>query len=321
MKKILLLIGLILAALLAYYCVSDHSVKIQNDIKSRLTQNFAGIGISDNVGVDVSGRDITLRGTVSDESDKNEAGKVASELYGVRAVSNLIKLAEAPSMAKPEPVFEEVPDFNQEFDFNVDLESEPEVLGMPEMQIPEPSVEVVAPILEKPVVEMPELEVAQPIVEVAPAPVMDFNTPLTVNNARIIRRDVDLTTARKTVEAACESNLTSVVRGQKINFDSGRATIKKGSYDLLDRVIVAAKACDEDSIITINGYTDNTGNAAANRTLSLQRARAVGRYMLKRGVAKEVKVVGNGANDPIADNGTELGRAKNRRIEFKVFKN
>ena len=151
------------------------------------------------------------------------------------------------------------------------------------------------------------------------APKITLNGPLPIKNGQVVRRQVDRHIAAKTVEAACEDDLTSLMWNNKILFDSAKATIQSKSYALLDKLVVAAKNCDKNTIIAINGYTDNEGDAEYNRKLSLDRARAVGKYMLKRGVAKRVKVVGNGENSPIASNDTEDGKAQNRRIEFRVF--
>lgn len=69
----------------------------------------------------------------------------------------------------------------------------------------------------------------------------------------------------------------------------------------------------------ISGYTDNVGDAAANQQLSEQRAKSVRDYLIKQGVpAESLTAVGYGQDNPVADNNTEEGRKKNRRIEFNV---
>lgn len=69
----------------------------------------------------------------------------------------------------------------------------------------------------------------------------------------------------------------------------------------------------------IAGYTDNVGDAAANQKLSEERANAVRNYLIKQGVpAESLTAIGYGQENPIADNSTEEGRTKNRRIEFNV---
>jgi len=105
---------------------------------------------------------------------------------------------------------------------------------------------------------------------------------------------------------------------QGIEFETGKATIKKKSYPLLDQI---ANIFIENSnyIIEVQGHTDNTGNAEANKTLSEKRAQAVMDYMIKKGVDfQRMTAVGYGQDQPIADNNTKAGRAKNRRVEFKI---
>ena len=105
---------------------------------------------------------------------------------------------------------------------------------------------------------------------------------------------------------------------QGIEFESGKATIKKKSYPLLDQI---ANIFIENSnyIIEVQGHTDNTGKPELNKTLSDKRAHAVMDYMLKKGVeAHRLSAVGYGQDQPIADNKTKAGRQKNRRVEFKI---
>ena len=105
---------------------------------------------------------------------------------------------------------------------------------------------------------------------------------------------------------------------QGIEFESGKATIKKKSYPLLDQI--AQIFIENDNyIIEVQGHTDNTGNADVNKKLSEQRAIAVMQYLVNKGVAAErMTAVGYGHDVPIADNKTAAGRQKNRRVEFKI---
>lgn len=72
--------------------------------------------------------------------------------------------------------------------------------------------------------------------------------------------------------------------------------------------------------VEIRGHTDNVGSAQTNITLSNQRAKAVYDYLISKGVSQDkITYKGYGPNMPIADNNTELGRAKNRRTEFYIM--
>ena len=72
--------------------------------------------------------------------------------------------------------------------------------------------------------------------------------------------------------------------------------------------------------IEIAGHTDNAGTPEANRTLSQQRADAVRQYFIDKGIdGARLTAVGFGPDKPIADNATPAGRAKNRRVEFRLL--
>lgn len=105
---------------------------------------------------------------------------------------------------------------------------------------------------------------------------------------------------------------------QGIEFETGKSTIKKKSFPLLDKI---ANIFIENAnyVIEVQGHTDNTGKAEMNRKLSQQRADAVKNYLAKKGVeASRMTAVGYGPDVPIADNKTSAGRQKNRRVEFKI---
>jgi OOP family OmpA-OmpF porin len=71
--------------------------------------------------------------------------------------------------------------------------------------------------------------------------------------------------------------------------------------------------------ITITGYTDNVGTADYNMKLSLRRAEAVRDYVISLGIdPNKLEVKGEGMSNPMADNSTEEGRAKNRRVEVEI---
>jgi outer membrane protein OmpA-like peptidoglycan-associated protein len=101
-----------------------------------------------------------------------------------------------------------------------------------------------------------------------------------------------------------------------ISFDTGRADVKPELRSVLDAFANGLKD-DPSTRIRIIGHTDNTGSDAINDPLSVQRARSVGSYLADRGIAPErIETVGRGEHEPIADNSTAAGRAKNRRVEI-----
>jgi len=95
--------------------------------------------------------------------------------------------------------------------------------------------------------------------------------------------------------------------------------IKPGSYPIIDEVVTLMKS--RGSIkMGVYGHTDSRGIAAMNMKLSGDRAAAVMAYLVSHGIAGgRLESQGFGQTKPIADNNTEAGRAKNRRVEFKIL--
>jgi len=103
-----------------------------------------------------------------------------------------------------------------------------------------------------------------------------------------------------------------------IQFDLGKSSIKKSSHKLLDEVVAILNEY-KDYNMTIDGYTDNTGRAERNLELSKERANAVKDYFISKGIdANRLKADGHGIENPVADNRTAAGRAKNRRVEMDL---
>lgn len=103
-----------------------------------------------------------------------------------------------------------------------------------------------------------------------------------------------------------------------IEFETGKATIKRSSYPMLDN-IAAVFIENSNYIIEVQGHSDNTGSEKINIELSDKRAKAVREYLVAKGVNGEhITAKGYGPARPIADNKTRAGRAKNRRVEFDI---
>ena len=101
-----------------------------------------------------------------------------------------------------------------------------------------------------------------------------------------------------------------------VNFDTGKSTIKPDSAETLDAAAAALKAVGSLKV-EVDGHTDNVGTPEANQRLSQERAQAVMAALVARGVkADRLSAKGYGQTAPIADNRTEEGRAKNRRVEL-----
>jgi outer membrane protein OmpA-like peptidoglycan-associated protein len=116
-----------------------------------------------------------------------------------------------------------------------------------------------------------------------------------------------------------ESGATIVLNN--IFFDNKMVDLKPESLQELDRIFLLMKD-NPKLVIRISGYTDNVGQAADNLLLSNNRAKAVVEYLQKKGIDPlRLLSKGLGAANPIADNNTEYGKAKNRRTELSIISN
>ena len=101
-----------------------------------------------------------------------------------------------------------------------------------------------------------------------------------------------------------------------ISFDTGSAAIKPQLRTVLDP-FAASLRDDPTARINIIGHTDNTGSPAINGPLSIARAQSVRDYLVDRGISgARVETAGRGEREPVADNSSDAGRARNRRVEI-----
>jgi len=103
-----------------------------------------------------------------------------------------------------------------------------------------------------------------------------------------------------------------------VSFDVGRAAIKPNFAPVLNQFATSLNQ-NPVTTVTIIGHTDSTGSDAINNPLSMDRANAARDYLVSRGVAAtRIATDGRGSREPIADNNTQQGRDKNRRVEIYV---
>ncbi len=113
------------------------------------------------------------------------------------------------------------------------------------------------------------------------------------------------------------SVITELDRKQ-IHFDFNKATLNKSSHKYLQSIAQTMKENPE-TILTIDGFSDNQGPAAANIAMSKKRAESVKAYMMKQGIpADRLRARGHGKRMPVGNNHTRTGRAKNRRALMVV---
>jgi OmpA-OmpF porin, OOP family len=115
----------------------------------------------------------------------------------------------------------------------------------------------------------------------------------------------------------CQDDVEALLRARTIRFEESSSTIDRPSEQLLDEVAAALRPC-LGSIIAIIGHTDSSGSEPANRALSQERAEAVMRALLRRGIpADGLRARGVGSADPVE--GLAPADPANRRIEFSVI--
>ena len=99
-----------------------------------------------------------------------------------------------------------------------------------------------------------------------------------------------------------------------VSFDVGRADIKPEMRPVLNQL---AQGVDPNMKMRVIGHTDSTGPDSVNDPLSRERAESVAQYLQSHGVpSNRIETAGRGEHEPVADNSTDAGRARNRRVEI-----
>ena len=118
---------------------------------------------------------------------------------------------------------------------------------------------------------------------------------------------------------SCQDRVTSAMAGRKLSFLFGTYDLTSDSQPILDDVYKVVNDCPATTQVVIAGYTDNVGDATANRLISQARAQTAADGLVTRGLAADrVKALGYGPATPVADNDTAEGRAKNRRVVIDI---
>ena len=108
------------------------------------------------------------------------------------------------------------------------------------------------------------------------------------------------------------------LRGEAL-FDLNKSEVKPEGKQVLDRLVDQIRDLNVEVILVV-GHTDSAGNSAKNQKLSERRAEAVKAHLISKGIASaRVYTEGKAETQPAGDNGTETGRAKNRRAEVEII--
>ncbi len=122
----------------------------------------------------------------------------------------------------------------------------------------------------------------------------------------------------KAIETKYATEITQAVssRSYHIEFETGSAVIRPDSYKTLDEIFESAVVA-EGLKLGVYGHTDNNGGDDVNIPLSEKRAASVKEYLMRKGLKDQrIETKGFGSSKPVADNGTEGGRSRNRRVEI-----
>lgn len=120
--------------------------------------------------------------------------------------------------------------------------------------------------------------------------------------------------------ASSQAVLDTTLANRIVEFEPSKSTLTPAGAAILDEMVAALQSLGSTQRLLIVGHTDASGNAASNRQLSLARANAVKAYFEARAIdVSAMEVSGAGAARPVAPNTTAEGRARNRRIEFRVL--
>lgn len=117
--------------------------------------------------------------------------------------------------------------------------------------------------------------------------------------------------------------LSAAAEALKVNFRTGSARVMDQSTSSLNNFAIELAGCaqqeDIEVFVLVSGHTDSSGSDEANSALSLQRAKTVKGVLVSKGVdSGDITTVGQGESSPIAENDSEEGKAKNRRVEIRV---
>ncbi|MBA3970690.1 MAG: OmpA family protein, partial [Bacteroidetes bacterium] len=124
--------------------------------------------------------------------------------------------------------------------------------------------------------------------------------------------------AGEAIKMSYSKEMTSEIssKSYEIQFETGSSVIKPESYNELDEILKSSVVA-EGLKVGVYGHTDNTGNADANQTLSEQRANSVKSYLISKGLlTSRIEAKGFGQSQPVSDNTSNEGKAKNRRVQI-----
>ncbi len=139
-----------------------------------------------------------------------------------------------------------------------------------------------------------------------------------VNNLLEVRAATPAPAPPPVASLNCQAEFAGILKAEQPLFASASSALSPASYPLLDRIAQAAAKCPAASLV-VGGHTDAIGPLPYNLELSRARANSVLSYLTTKGIAAtRIEAEGFGPNQPVAENTSEAGMQKNRRIEINV---
>ncbi|MEM8982667.1 MAG: OmpA family protein [Pseudomonadota bacterium] len=348
------LVALIALGVLGYFCIGHHAPLIEAAVANNVEITLANGGAD--AAAAVSGRDVTLTGTVANERVRNDLVADVRSTYGVRVVDDqLVVAAGAPSVPPVAPAAPSEPAPAYSTTLTVEPDSVTLAGDLPDAAAGAALADAISnafPGREFTSTAQPRnggvgdwLSRMQGVV--AALGQLTFGTAELAGDRLTVRGAAPTATLRRRAEArlgevagvdvdaridivplaleeqeaaveSCQARFDEALSGAQILFATGSADIDATSNALLGRLAAIARACPL-AQIDIGGHTDNTGDAAYNDYLSGERAKAVRDNLIGRGIsADRLSATGYGSRRPVANNATRAGRERNRRIEMQV---
>ena len=139
-----------------------------------------------------------------------------------------------------------------------------------------------------------------------------------VNNLLEVRATTPAPAPPPVASLNCQAEFADILKAEQPLFAGASSVLSPTSYPLLDRIAQAAAKCPAAGLV-VGGHTDSIGPLPYNLELSRARANSVLAYLTTKGIAAaRIEATGFGPHQPVADNTSEAGMRKNRRIEIKV---
>ena len=202
-------------------------------------------------------------------------------------------------------------------------ECEGGVAPAPMMAAPAPMMAAPAPVVAPrpapaPVVAPAPAPAPAPVVAPRPAPVVAAPAPIFVESAPVMVATAPAPAPAPAAPAAPAVTVEKVSFAADAFFDSNKSVLKSEAKGKLDDLASKVQGITLEVIIAV-GHTDSDASDAYNQKLSVARAEAVKAYLVTKGIeANRVYTEGKGEKQPVADNKTKEGKAKNRRVEIEV---